>query len=179
MADPLLDLDIRRRIVGLIREYPGLHVRDLARRLQTSVALVEYHLPLLLEAGLLSEVREDRYQRLFLGPEGGGAALPEGDRRVLGILRERLPLRIVLHLLDQKGPARHKEVADALGLGKSKLSFHLRKLESAGVVEKTEEGAFRPKDRRRLMRLLHAHPPAPDLREEFADVWLSLYGDRA
>lgn len=179
MPDPLLGLETRRRIVGLIREYPGLHVREVARRLDTSVALVEYHLPFLLEGGLLLEERDDRYQRLFPSPGAKGGGLGEAERRVLGLLRERLPLRITLHLLEAGRPERHRDVAEALGLGKSKLSFHLRKLEAAGIAEKTADGTFRVRERARLLRLLLAHPPAPDLREEFADLWLGLYGDRA
>jgi len=35
------------------------------------------------------------------------------------------------------------------------------------------------RERSRLLALLLSYQPTPDLREEFADVWLSLYGDKA
>ena len=89
---------------------------------------------------------------------------------------ERLPLQVTLHLL-HKGPAKHKDLADALGMGKSKLSFHLRKLEAAGIVAKDGEGRFGVTDAPRVERLLTAFPPTKDLRDEFADVWLNLYGE--
>lgn len=165
------ELDIRRRIVRLVREFPGLHVREVARRLGTSVALVEYHLAALLAEGVLQEQREERYQRLFApGPGTPDAA----QRKVLGLLRSRIPLQVTLHLLEH-GPQKHGQVAEALGLGKSKLSFHLRKLEAAGLVRKAPDGLFAVADPKATERLLLEHEPTPELKEEFADLWLSLY----
>ncbi len=170
----LLDLEMRRRLVALVGAYPGLHVREAARQLGTSTALVEYHLGLLLEAGLVEARRDERYVRVYAvtGPRPS-----EEERGLLALLRERLPLRITLFLLDRGEPVKHGEVADALELGKSKLSFHLRKLEAAGLVAKTADGQFEVLHPRRVQRLLWTYQPTPDLRSEFADVWLSLYGD--
>jgi predicted transcriptional regulator len=167
---------MRRRIVGLVREYPGLHVREVARQLGTSVARIEYHIPLLVEAGLVRSVREEQYQRLYpMGNEGG---LGKKDQDALALLRHRIPLLVTLYLLDQDAPVRHRQLAEDLGLSKSKLSFHLRKLEAAAIVARDAEGGFAPTDRVWLLRLLVAFQPTPDLRQEFADLWLGLYGDR-
>jgi DNA-binding transcriptional ArsR family regulator len=170
----LLDLEMRRRLAGLVAAYPGLHVREAARQLNTSMALVEYHLALLLDAGLVETRRDDRYVRIYpvTGPRPTGA-----ERDLLALLRERLPLSVTLFLLDRGEPVKHGEVADALRLGKSKLSFHLRKLEAAGIVAKTVHGEFVVLQPKRVQRLLWTYQPTPDLRQEFADVWLSLYGD--
>lgn len=170
----LLDLEMRRRLVALVAAYPGLHVREAARQLQTSTALIEYHLGLLAEAGLVEAKRDDRYVRIY--PVSGPRPTTD-ERRLLSLLREKLPLRITLFLLDRGEPVKHGEVADALKLGKSKLSFHLRKLEAAGLVTKTADGLFEAAQPKRVQRLLWTYQPTPDLREEFADVWLSLYGD--
>jgi predicted transcriptional regulator len=173
MDDPL-ELAIRRRLYAVVKEYPGIHVREAARQLGTSMALVEYHLALLRDHGLVSVVKEDRYARLY--PTDAPAPRP-ADREQVGLLRQRLPLRVTLTLLDD-GPTKHKDLADALGLGKSTLSFHLRKLETAGLVQRDAEGRFAVREPARVLRLLLAFPPTRDLRQEFADVWLSLYGDR-
>lgn len=172
MDDPL-ELAIRRRLYALVQEYPGLHVREAARQLGTSMALVEYHLRLLTETGLVLVAKEDGYARLY--PAEGPAPKP-GEREAVGLLRQRHPLRITLVLLDD-GPAKHKDLAEATGLGKSTLSFHLRKLEDAGLVARDGEGRFAVVDARRVLRLLLAYPPTKDLRDAFADLWLSLYGE--
>jgi DNA-binding transcriptional ArsR family regulator len=169
--DPL-QLDIRRRLFALVKEYPGIHVREAARQLGTSMALVEYHLGLLREHGLVTVQKDDRYARLY--PLDAPAPRPP-DREAVGLLRQRVPLRVTLALLDD-GPQKHKDLCEALGLGKSTLSFHLRKLEAAGLVAKRDDGSFAVKDPPRVLRLLLAFPPTKTLRDEFADVWLSLYG---
>ncbi|HJQ94070.1 MAG TPA: ArsR family transcriptional regulator, partial [Candidatus Thermoplasmatota archaeon] len=168
MDDPL-ELATRRRLYALVKEYPGVHVREAARQLGTSMALVEYHLALLREHGLVSVSKDDGYARLYPGdaPPPGPA-----ERGQVGLLRQRLPLRVTLTLLDD-GPAKHKDLAEALGLGKSTLSFHLRKLEAAGLVVRDADGRFAVKDPPRVLRLLLAYPPTRDLRQAFADVWLS------
>jgi predicted transcriptional regulator len=175
-TDPL-DLEMRRRIFALVQEFPGLHIREVARQLDTSLALVEYHASILRENSLVREERDDRYVRLFAVPDDGSGPT-ESQRQVLRLLRERLPLRITLHLLDHDEAQQHKAVSEALGLGKSKLSFHLRKLEAARIVRKTSDGRFEPVDRPRLLRVILQFPPTTDLRAEFADVWLSLYGEK-
>lgn len=170
----LLDLEMRRRLVAVVRQYPGLHIREAARQLNTSMALVEYHVGLLAESDLLRVEKDDRYARLYAT---GPRAPDQGEKALLAVLRERLPLRITLFLLDRGEPIKHGEMAQALELGKSKLSFHLRKLEAAGVVRKTTEGAFESIEPKRLHRLLADFPPTSELRSEFAKLWLSLYGD--
>ncbi len=179
MTDPVLGLKMRRRIVAVVQEYPGLHLREVARQLDTSVALVEYHAAILLRAGVLSEQSDERYKRLYPARQSSSReqSTPSArDRPLLALLRERWPLGITLHLLD-KGPQPHKQMCEDLGLGKSKLSFHLRKLEAAGIVAKSHDGRFRVLDEGVVHRILVAYPPTRDLRDEFANVWLTLYGD--
>jgi predicted transcriptional regulator len=173
MDDPL-ELATRRRLYAVVKEYPGIHVREAARQLGTSMALVEYHLALLRQHGLVSVSKEDGYARLYPADAPAPSA---AEREQVGLLRQRLPLRVTLTLLDD-GPAKHKDLAEALGLGKSTLSFHLRKLEAAGLVVRDPEGRFAVKDPPAVLRLLLAYPPTRDLRQAFADVWLSLYGDQ-
>jgi DNA-binding transcriptional ArsR family regulator len=105
-----------------------------------------------------------------------GSGPTAAEREVLQALRARLPLQVTLYLLDQDGPVQHKRLCADLDLGKSTLSFHLRKLEAAGVVRKTPDGRFEPRERAHLLRLLLAYQPTPDLLQEFADTWSSLYG---
>lgn len=169
----VLDLEMRRRIVDLVRAFPGLHTREVARQLDTSVTLVEYHLPILLDAGLLTQTREDRYQRLFPADRRG---LTETDRRKLGLLRDRTALHVTLHLLDRGTAEKHGDISAALGIGKSRLSFHLRKLEAADLVRKDAEGFFVVVDRRGTLRLLVENRPTPDLQSSFAELWSKLYG---
>ena len=162
------------RLLAVVEAYPGLHVRELARQLGTSVALVEYHLEALAAQGRV-ELRADlRYRRAYLR---GAGAVPASDRAALDLLRRRLPLRIVLELLNAEAPLRHTELAERLGMGKSKLSFHLGALEEARLVERDAAGALRVREAARMRRLLERWKPTPDLLSDFEDAWGDLYGE--
>lgn len=162
-----LGASMRQRILSAVRSYPGLHLRELARQLDTSVALIEYHLPMLVAKDLVERVEDQGRHLLF--PTGHDA-----PRRLVGLLRDKRRLPIILTLLDQ-GPLTHGEMVGALGLGKSTLSFHLRHLTKAGILENTVEG-FRIRDPRRVRRTLAAHRPTPDMLDRFAGTWGDLYG---
>ncbi len=74
----------------------------------------------------------------------GGVRLDETALRVLAHpLRSRLLTRLRVH-----GPATATDLAAELGTNSGATSYHLRKLESAGLVADTEEG----EGRRRLWR---------------------------
>jgi len=161
---------VRDRLLAIVEAYPGLHVRELARQLDTSVALVEYHLEGL--RGLVELRADGRYRRAYLR---GAGQVPATDRRALDLLRRRWPLRIVMEVL-QQGPLRHADLADRLALGKSKLSFHLRALEEAGVLAKDATGATLVRNPDRIRRLLERWRPTPDLLSEYEEAWDALYG---
>ena len=165
-------LETRRRFLRMVRDYPGLHLREIARQMDTSVALVEYNLPFLVDAGAVRTEQDERYLRVY--PVGEGAPT-RAERALLGPLRSEIALHIVLFLLD-RGPTRHKDICEALDLGKSKLSFYLRKLEDAGLVRQAKDG-FTVEKPARVKRLLLERRPTPDLRERFAELWLGFYGD--
>lgn len=163
-----LDLEFRRELYATVREFPGLHVRELARQLGTSVALIEYHIPVLLESELIA-IESDRYQRVF------PAGTPEKNRKWLGILREEHPARIVLLLLNE-GALRHGEICEQLEMGKSKATFHLKKMIAAGLVKK-EGPQFYVADTKKVTQILVANRPTRAALANFASLWSNFYGN--
>lgn len=172
-TEPARGMAMRQRILDAVRRYPGIHLRELARQLNSSVALVEYHTPTLEADGWLSVRTNDSYTRLY--PNGDAAVDPK-DEAWIALLRQPNPVHIVLALMDE-GPSRHGPLATKLAMGKSKLSFHLRKLEAAGMVV-NDQGALTLQDPDRTSRLLLAHPPIQDLTDRFASFWNAFYGNR-
>lgn len=167
----------RRRVYELVQEHPGLHQREIARRLDLRASHAEYHLRQLGKAGLLRTEESEGYKRYFVAVEPA-EPIPEGaveprDRPWVALLRQKRPLEIAAHLL-QQGPSQMGEVADRMGIAASTLSYHVDKLEDAGIVERTRRGNQRYlelADRDRLVRVLLQHEPPDDLVEGFRDLW--------
>lgn len=168
--------DMRQRIYDTVRRYPGIHLRGVERELGTSAALVQYHLKKLVEEKLVEALEQGGYARYYPTAKGKAARVVPKDQPILGLLREEVPLHVVLLLLD-KGALTHTQLVEELGIAKSTVSYHLAKLAEAGIIER-EPGkpALRLVDRERIYRLLLAYRPTPGLIDTFADLWEDLYG---
>ncbi len=171
--EDVLDLDARRGIVAAISKHPGLHLRALAERLDMPVSTVEYHTYHLQRHGHLS-VREEGGYKSFYPAEG----IDRRDKDILYLVRHEAPRRICMHLLLHPG-ATPKDLKQVVDLSAPTLSFHLKKLRVAGLIE--EEPAGRTKtltvaDPERVANVLVTYRRSflDDVVDRFADTWLSL-----
>ena len=170
------DVDMRGRILRLVNQYPGLHLRELQRRAHTSAALVEYHLNALERLGLITSQEEGGYRRFF-PTRHVAAPLGRMEKQWLGLLRQAVPLGIALYLLEHPSAA-HKTLADVVPVTKSTLTYHLKNMEAVGLVvrEPPMGRAFRLAERERVLALLRAFRPTPDLVSAYGSMWDQIFG---
>jgi predicted transcriptional regulator len=171
-----LDVDMRRRVLGIVNAYPGLHLRGIQRRAATSAMLVEYHLNVLERLSLVVSHQEGGYRRFF-PVDQGRMPLNRWEKRWLSLLRQRVPLGVVLYLVEN-APAAHKDIAAVVPVTKGTLTYHLKNMESAGLVERDpprEGRAFRLADRERVLDILRAYHPTPDLTSAYGDMWAQIF----
>jgi len=122
------DIETRKQIFNLIKENPGLNVTKIAELLKIETSLTIYHLRYLLRHDLISIEKEKGYTRCYTKGEIGIE-----DKKILSILRQEIPLKIVIFLL--KNPySKHKEILKNLDIAPSTLSYHLKKLIKKGIV---------------------------------------------
>jgi predicted transcriptional regulator len=175
----ILELETRRNIFQLIADFPGLHMREIQRKLDLSIALAEYHLRFLENSGIVTSITEEGYKRYYAKAEEGeefGFKIGFPERKILGLLRQRIPLQVTLYLLNKK-QATNIEISKSLGISPSKLSFHIKKLVRTGIVRKlkrSEGKGYTIEERERILRLLLTHRPSQDMLDEFSDLWESL-----
>jgi len=171
-----LELETRRRIYAEVSRFPGTYLRELQRALGLQPGQLEYHLDVLVKAGLLSAQEEGGRKRYFVAAE-----VSHPDKAVIGLLRQRAVRRILLEILVRPG-ARFQEILAAVGGAKSTLSFHLRKVTDTGLVLAERAGrerAYRVADEERVAQLLITHRASflDEAVDRFAEVWLGL-GER-
>lgn len=166
-------LRIRKRLIQLIEEFPGLHLREIARQANMSEALALYHLDQLEEAGAVESRTEEQFRRFF---PAEAPSIEERDRDLMALLRQRVPLQIALYLLDVED-ATHGEITKQLQLAKSTVSYHLDKLTKADFVVQ-EDGRIRLREPRRVERLLLRWEPPRSLTDRFTTLWTRFYRGR-
>jgi len=168
-----MELDKRQALLGLIREYPGLHLSEIARRLEWSPMLTEYHLRMLEKHDLVSSLEEDHYRRYYAKVEHHGVrvdVIGAVDKKLLGLLRHPVRLHLITFLAAH-GEGRNRDMAKSLGLSRPATSYQLAKLLKAGVVAKDEADRYRLVDAPTILRLLREHKPPEDLVESFRSLW--------
>lgn len=123
------ELETQQKIYNLIEKHPGLNLTKIAELLDINVPLLLYHLRILKKHNLISTEKEKGYTRCYVKGEIGVE-----DKKILSLLRQDIPLRIVLYLLERPF-ARHKEILERFDIAKSTLSYHIKKLINHNIID--------------------------------------------
>jgi len=168
--DDALELNTRRKIYDLVTKNPGLHLSRIAELLNMRISLAEYHLIYLEKNQVVIAVRELGYTRYYIKGEVGTE-----NKRILALLRQEIPLKIVLFLLNNAN-SQHKNILKNIDVAPSTLSYHLKKLMKNGIVAVQaygEDRGYSIIDKEEILRLLIQYKPY-SLIDGFRDIWVDL-----
>jgi len=129
----LLNQTTRMSIYDFIEENPGIHFRALSNYLSMPIGVLQYHLGLLVNGGLLSTYQYGRYKRYFVSKW-----FSETEMKAISILRHETSGKILTALL-KKPRTTHKALAAELGISSQALSWQMRCLERTGFIKKEVE----------------------------------------
>jgi predicted transcriptional regulator len=133
-VDPELELESRRRIYRRIADSPGTHFRALLEDLDYAKGTLQYQLRWLVDAELVETSDDGKFTRYYPAAE-----FDDADKEVMNALRRTYSRRIVAHLVAD-GPLSTTELSDRLDKASSTVSWHLSKLDEAGLVTKERDG---------------------------------------
>jgi len=127
----VLDTEIRKNLFGYITDYPGSHLREIARELKLKPSNAAWHLRKLEQTNLVRS-RAIGGKKVFYLVEGGIAARKEAVAE--SILRNKNARDIMLYLNDN--PGKHLlEIANALDLNHHTVKWHIKKMYMAELVD--------------------------------------------
>jgi predicted transcriptional regulator len=166
-------------LLSFVQRYPGVHLREIRRRLSIPIGTLDYHLYQLGRKGLIAIRFQGGYKCAFPEtPIGYGAPIPEEEKVLLALLRQEVPRAILLHLyLD--GPSAPGRLGEAIETSGSNLSYFLKRLEAANVLVREGTGpsrTIRLGDPARIHAILLRYPPLPeDSLDRFLRFWSELH----
>lgn len=166
----------RDQVLAFVRDYPGVHGREVERRLHLSSKLATYHLTALVGEGILDCVEEKGYSRYL--PRVTKPRWTAREVAFLCLMRRPVAFRMTLLLLAH-GEQTPGLLAKELDLAKPSATYHLQLLEDAGLVVVEPRGRqrwYRLADAERVRGLLAHFTPLPDDLDPFAQVWADLFG---
>ena len=120
-----------------ILKNPGLHERELSRRLNISRSTIRYHLYCLQKQEAVIKISEGKHNRYFAQQKIGN-----GDKKILQLLRQRGTYQIVIFLLACPNSSM-RVIADYTEKDPRTISFHLKKLMKIGLIECVPNGKER------------------------------------
>jgi len=133
-ASTLLNQTTRMDIYNFIIDNPGLHFRALSDYLRLPIGVLQYHLGLLVNGGLLSTYQNGRYKRYFESKR-----FTETEMKVISVLRNGTSGKILI-ALSEKPEMTHKDLALQLDISSQALSWQMRRLEQMGLVKRNVVG---------------------------------------
>jgi predicted transcriptional regulator len=162
----------KKTIYALIANNPGLHLSKIAEMLHMRLSLAEYHLRNMEQEQLVTSLKDiGYYKRYYITSGKEGTA----ERKIISLLREDIPVKIVLLLLRQP-TAQHKDLLKSIDISSSTLSYHLSKLAQHGIIEmplSAGEKGYKLINKQELIRLLKTYRLIP-LTDSFTDIWDDL-----
>jgi len=124
-----LEQDSRSRIYKVIKENQGIHLREICRKLDKKMGVIQYHIHVLEKANLIDSLKEGRYRRFFIHNEN------EVDTKtILCFLQRDSSKKILEYLLFSENKTSHGELAEFLGISSQAITWHMKKLEASGIV---------------------------------------------
>ncbi|HVL48178.1 MAG TPA: ArsR family transcriptional regulator [Candidatus Thermoplasmatota archaeon] len=132
--DEVLEHGKREEIYELIRANPGIHAHDVSAKAGIGWGTTVYHLKLLEDNRLVVSRRLGRYKRFYLN-----AGHITQNKDAYAVLRNETGAALARAVRASPGVIQ-KDLCAALGVQPSLVSWHMDKLEGAGLVKKVKEG---------------------------------------
>jgi predicted transcriptional regulator len=133
----LLQSALRRQIVELVRENPGIPIGELRKRLPVGWGTLYHHLIKLERSGLLRAAVSGRRRLLYPGDAG-----PLGnDPDARSILRGRTAQRLARAIVARPGRS-VADIVDEMAESPRVIYYHLKRMLDAGLVTSSSETRY-------------------------------------
>jgi predicted transcriptional regulator len=129
----VLELNLRRKIYGIVRDYAGSHFREIERRSKIATGTAKHHLDYLKKQGLIKMEKTGNNSRYF--PRGFNA----DNENIMGYLRQKSMRKIILEVFTNPGCI-HEDIVKKVNLAPSTVSWHLKKLIDSNIIKSTKVG---------------------------------------
>jgi DNA-binding transcriptional ArsR family regulator len=142
------ELKARQKIYDYIDKNPGLHFREIARKVNMPYSTFRYHINYMIKHGILSHEFNNGYTRYFVVKNMG-----RNEKRIINILREPVPRNIILLLIlwpyssateimrfGIKWHNHQTKIGFHLDKHYTTLNFHLKKLVDEDILHSIQDG---------------------------------------
>lgn len=172
--NPALQLDTRRKIYSEIRKSPGLHFRELQRRVSMATGALQYHVDYLEKHSLIKSERVENTKRFFAMQ----AKRIEGEEQIMPFLRQEKTRHMLIAMLSSRKNT-IRNIARKTQTPYSTASRLLDKIVEAGIaskVRKKKQINYTLQSPEAIAQMLVAYRKSffDDLVDNFVESWQEL-----
>ena len=131
-----LEQDTRSRIFNLILEDEGIHLREVCRKMNKKMGVIQYHINVLEKAGLISSLKDGRYRRFFINNRHDS----DSKRNLIISVLKREPSLKILETLLEKEKVYHNDLANLLQISSQAITWHIKRLQAYELIDYKKEG---------------------------------------
>ncbi len=138
----LLEQPLRRRLLDMIAEQPGIHASQLCRSAGEPWGTVQYHLSLLHKGEMVTSVEAGRERRFF------PSAVDPAKARLLALLHQGRRSEIAAFIRDHPG-SRQVDICDALDVSRKTFRSSVEPMVEEGLVHERrslQDNRYFPQD---------------------------------
>jgi DNA-binding MarR family transcriptional regulator len=128
----ILNLETRRLLYNFIVENPGLHLREIARRLNLTFFNLNYHIRYLEKLGMISTKKDEFYTRVYPKESFGFK-----EKEIMDFIRRKTPRHILMCICAYPAITQN-EIAKNLEKHPTTVKYHLKKLIELDIIEEAE-----------------------------------------
>jgi len=135
----ILELETRRKIYDFIQKFPGLHVREISRRLEIPFSTLQYHLRFLEKRELVKAKDDGKYIRYYIYSKFG-----RKEKDVVDLIRNKTTRSMIFYFLTFI-VCSQAEMSKSIEKHPTTIEFHLKKMEKMGIIKqvKSEYGVVK------------------------------------
>ncbi len=169
VLEEALKLEVRKKIYNTLKRNPGLHFRELQRRVGIATGALQYHTDYLVKKHLVRIEKETKFIRYYLVRQ------QFEETALMSVLRQESMRRIIVFLM-QRRFASTQRISESVALSPSTTSWHLEKLVESGFVVKLERSGktvYSIADKERIAAILvnYRRSFLDEVVDNFVEVW--------
>lgn len=131
-----LEQNTRSRIYNLIMADEGIHLREVCRKLDKKMGVIQYHINVLEKAGLINSIKDGRYRRFFVNNNHNTTS----KRNLIISVLKRDPSYKILETLLTNEKVYHNDLANLLKISSQAITWHIKRLQKYELIDFQKEG---------------------------------------
>jgi len=133
--------DIEDSIYLTIKNNPGIHFKELCRKLERENGVIQYHLRILeFKRNLIKSYNDGGFTRYFINNKTGRN---KDFCNFVSILQHKTIFKIINLLFQEKQPISRNELAQKLNLTPQCISYFVKQINSLGIINILNKGKLK------------------------------------